>query len=340
MDEGFFDVTTSSIKESEESASEEGLGSRPPAQPRLATKSPKAGKSYNAYATQLALLYHPDLELPDLAVHVGAHIEVRLERCYLSPQNKNVRRRRLFGTEDYTSHSDVAAMLLHAGLVREETLRKSFEVLGVVLKVSQHKRVYPGSLQHGLLSRALVNAQNNPSFKGQTVRPVAVKHFQGRAELYKLCQRARLPLQPRPRRAPQRREVRAQERFGELVFNMNHELALKYSLTNVCDKSPRPADFLSQLLGTHLLVLETREGEKFALRATPGAEPAQEQTFELYRVGAPAEYDNARAGRDPLGSLELLAEEWLWSDLVWAAEQVELKGFVIEGPTSFKFYKV
>lgn len=46
--------------------------------------------------------------------------------------------------------------------------------------------------------------------------------------------------------------------FGELVFNSNNELAFKYDLINICDKSTKSTDYLSYLASRYYIVFENK----------------------------------------------------------------------------------
>lgn len=58
-------------------------------------------------------LYKPDAQLPDLSNYLNQTIEVKIERKYISKENPNVIKRKIWGSENYTSNSDIVCILFH-----------------------------------------------------------------------------------------------------------------------------------------------------------------------------------------------------------------------------------
>ena len=84
-------------------------------------------------------LYKPFMPLPDLALHINKHIEVRVHKSYLTRRNKAFKQRNFFGNDQFTSDSDIVCILHHSGhyMIAEESnlAEKNFEALAVVFKV-------------------------------------------------------------------------------------------------------------------------------------------------------------------------------------------------------------
>ena len=63
-------------------------------------------------------LYKPMTPLPDLSRHINKSIEIRVHKYYVSRQNKAFRYRNFFGTDKYTSDSDIVCILQHTEKLR------------------------------------------------------------------------------------------------------------------------------------------------------------------------------------------------------------------------------
>lgn len=83
--------------------------------------------------------------------------------------------------------------------------------------------------------------------------------------------------------------------FGELVFNSNNELAFKYDLINICDKSTKSTDYLSYLASRYYIVFENKQWEKFVLTISKKENLkflANEFYYKFYKVKEPSTFDN------------------------------------------------
>lgn len=103
-------------------------------------------------------LYKPLVPLPDLYSFINKYIELRVHKCFVSRTNKAFRQRNFFGTDQYTSDSDIVCILQHAGLLRvpeEEDLDNSYEAYAVVLKVLKGRPNYKSIIKNGIKSRKL-----------------------------------------------------------------------------------------------------------------------------------------------------------------------------------------
>lgn len=88
-------------------------------------------------------LYKPDAELPDLSAYLNQTIEVRIEKKYVSRDNPNVIKRKIWGSENYTSHSDLVCILLHFTKFNiDELNHKNREGVNLFLTVGKRTRMF------------------------------------------------------------------------------------------------------------------------------------------------------------------------------------------------------
>ena len=101
-------------------------------------------------------LYRPNTPLPDLSDYTQKHIEIRVHKQYVSRQNKAFRYRNFYGSDQYTSDSDIVCIMQHTGQLRVPdyvTDDPSFEGYSVVFKVMKNKAQYQSQIRHALKSR-------------------------------------------------------------------------------------------------------------------------------------------------------------------------------------------
>lgn len=87
-------------------------------------------------------LYRPMVPLPDLSDYTQKFIEVRVDKSFVSRQNKAFRYRNFYGGDQYTSDSDIVCILQHMGYLRVPdypTDDQSYEAFSVVFKVLKSK---------------------------------------------------------------------------------------------------------------------------------------------------------------------------------------------------------
>lgn len=78
------------------------------------------------------------MPMPDLYPYVNKFIEVRVHKCFVTRTNKAFRQRLFYGTDQYTSDSDIVCILQHSGQLKvpdDEIFDESFEAYAVVFKV-------------------------------------------------------------------------------------------------------------------------------------------------------------------------------------------------------------
>ena len=67
---------------------------------------------------------------------------VYVEKKFFSKRNKNIRKNLIYGSDLYTSSSDIACVFLHFWMNLEEVKKKKFEVLGIIFSISKVKKTY------------------------------------------------------------------------------------------------------------------------------------------------------------------------------------------------------
>lgn len=117
---------------------EADLGRKTNARPK--PRSVKPHQNSMAVISSNIFLYKPDAELPDLTNYLNQTIEVKIERKYISKDNPNVIKRKLWGVENYTSNSDMVCILFHFNKFNYEDFISSKLRDGVNLFISVGKR--------------------------------------------------------------------------------------------------------------------------------------------------------------------------------------------------------
>ena len=107
------------------------------------------------------------------------------------------------------------------------------------------------------------------------MKPVSFKLIQKISfnDYFHLSEKIHLKMPKKPQDLPKRIRKEPQLCFGELVFNMNNELAFKYDLINICDKSSSSTDLLSYLAANYYLVFETKYNDKYLLGVSKKEKP-------------------------------------------------------------------
>ena len=107
-------------------------------------------------------MYKPGVELPNLLHLTNQPIKVIISAEYLNEKNSEIRKRNIYGTDNYTSKSDCVCIGIHAGFINLATFQfKRHEGVEIYLKVVKPKKNYVGSLKNGLLSRSTKNVTDN-----------------------------------------------------------------------------------------------------------------------------------------------------------------------------------
>lgn len=108
---------------------------------RPKARSVKPHQNSMAVVASNIFLYKPDAELPDLSNYLGQSIEVKIERKFITKDNPNVLKRKLWGVENYTSNSDMVCILFHFNKFNFDEFISSKLRDGVNLYISVGKRM-------------------------------------------------------------------------------------------------------------------------------------------------------------------------------------------------------
>ena len=107
-------------------------------------------------------LYKPFYSLPDLTPYLGEIIEVRVASEFLSSLNKAYVENRIWGSDIYTSDSDIVCVLQHSGYYHiNDYTPTDIEGLSIFLRVSKARAAYNSSLKNGVRSKKLNNYQGH-----------------------------------------------------------------------------------------------------------------------------------------------------------------------------------
>jgi len=115
---------------------------------------------------QVRFLYRPFVPLPDLTDFLGNIIEVRVAAEYLSQNNKSFVEKRIWGSDIYTSDSDVVCILQHSGyFLIKELVPTNLDGVSVYFRVLKGRTIYNTSLKNGIKSKKMHN------YMGHSIKP-------------------------------------------------------------------------------------------------------------------------------------------------------------------------
>lgn len=348
--EDFFEVTTSNFTEEDDKSikeqKEKEEKKKKEEKSKNIHKQIKSIKSYNSLHIREEFLYHPDVDLCNLSNYMSSNIAIKIEKKFFSKRNRNLKKNKIWGTDYYTSKSDPVCIFLHFNIMSlKEIKKKNFEFISLILHVSKCKKNYLSSERNGIKSKKLANI-SNLNYKLYNIKPISYKFFNKMKfeTYYKLSEKLCTKSVKRHFIKPNFLSDDYSLVFGEMVFNMNSELAFKYDLINICDKSNKCKDFLNFFLNSHFLILETKAFEKFFVMVAKKenlGELEKEIFYKICKVRNPQEINNAffENNEDFEKELEVLSEDLLWSDIIWDSNSVLFKENKIDDILSFKFYK-
>lgn len=115
------------------------------------------------------------MELIDFSPFISQYIQFNIEKKFLNSKNKNVKKNKIYGTDDYTSNSDAVCILIHMGWITLSDLKKKrFEMIEFVFQVKKFKKNYTACERNGIQSKKI----NQPNSKIQNLKPISFKLIQ------------------------------------------------------------------------------------------------------------------------------------------------------------------
>ena len=292
-------------------------------------------------------LYKPFYSLPDLSPFIGEIIEVRVASEFLSSLNKAYVENRIWGSDIYTSDSDMVCVLQHSGIYNiNDYTPTEIAGLSIYLRVSKGRAAYNSSLKNGVRSKKLNNYQGH-SIK---VEGYASRNFLGNEEELK-SMAARMPSNSeyeRKKPNPQRLADNMYYTEFNMVFNLSFEMWLAYSLPAICDKGRDFKDFASHRLKNSVLYIET-PSQRFEISLKLMDHNDDDYLFEEYETykiaevlePIPKDNDFMIANKIPLEDkyLKVIFNKVDWHDLLWGENCLKIKDFIISEIKCFNYYQ-
>ena len=292
-------------------------------------------------------LYKPFYSLPDLSPFIGEIIEVRVAAEFLSSLNKAYVENRIWGSDIYTSDSDMVCVLQHSGYYNiNDYTPTEIAGLNIFLRVSKARAAYNSSLKNGVRSKKLNNFQGH-SIKVEGYKEI--KYLGDEQELKAMA--ARMPSNSeyeRKKPNPQRLADNMYYTEFNMVFNLSFEMWLAYSLPAICDKGRDFKDFTSHRLKKSVLYIET-SSQRFEISLNIMDHNDDDYLFEEYETykisevidPIPKDNDFMLANKIPLENkyLRVIYNMVDWHDLLWGESCLKIKEITINGIKCFNYYQ-
>ena len=292
-------------------------------------------------------LYKPFYSLPDLSPFIGEIIEVRVASEFLSSLNKAYVENRIWGSDIYTSDSDMVCVLQHSGIYNiNDYTPTDIEGLSIYLRVSKGRAAYNSSLKNGVRSKKLNNYQGH-SIK---IEGYANLSYLGDENELKIMA-AKMPTNSeyeRKKPNPQRLADNMYYTEFNMVFNLSFEMWLAYSLPAICDKGRDFKDFTSYRLKKSVLYIETFN-QRFEIALNIMDHTNDEYLFEEYETfkiseviePIPKDNDFMLSNKIPLEDkfVKLLFNKLDWHEFLWGENCLKIKDYLINGIKCFNYYQ-
>jgi hypothetical protein len=293
-------------------------------------------------------LYNPGFPWPDLSGYMAHMVEIRVAKEFLSFGNKEVSNCRLWGTDVYTSDSDIVAVIQHTGLIDiAQQMPEQYEGVAVYIRISKGRSNYVSTLKNHVRSKRCVN------YEGHSIKPDKVMYLASLGTQEELREMAsRMPTDFHRQRVKPVLNMKKRSLIPGVsaVTSLSFEEWSLYSLDFIGEKGDNPAR-LAVRLRSEVLYLET-ETERYELcRYEDSSKEAKSQDkFRWSSLKPPLLTKDSNfmsANRSPLdqawvrplhkGNSHTACE---WSDIAWGSQYVVIKG-VSYGPMKcVKFYAV
>ena len=267
-------------------------------------------------------------------------VEVRIPSHCLTSQNRQVRSRQLWGSDVYTSDSDLVAVLMHYGYIHHtvpQPVRDVAEVR-VVVKPLPPQTTYASTARNSIRSRAWSASTSGCAYSVEKAWIVTRT-----GNTYDLSPTSSGPPPSAPTFAPSQLERMVTRsaagpaaRFRHIqevtvIFNLVNEPWLKYTPAAINDRGLKPHDWTSSRLHTHVLYLESHSTRYELRRSTAGGGGGGGGEEEKYQLSKCKKAYTAKALRVvgvplPAEEVEVLFEGVLWEELEWGKDVVVVRG--------------
>ena len=305
----------------------------------------KSEKQFAPEAIKVCFLYHPETEIPELGSFNNCIAGYYIEKKYCFPQNnRNMYKKKIWGTEYYHYRSDIILVLYHSGLLTLESL-KSPKVEGYLLicQISKRKN-FKESFSNGVYSQKL-NGQDKDGFTLKPIRLDELENFYAKNVLFftdKLIFRKKV----QEKRGGRYISPSSNLSLYCCKFNKSNDMVIQYSLENISDKSKTKEEFLSHRLEDSIMILETVEGFKYKIEYNL-VENDQHNTSQIFyslsKFKNPLKADRSFFERNELEtslcSLEMIFEKVKWNEFVWDQHQMYVRGRVIANIDNLMFLR-
>lgn len=273
--------------------------------------------------------------------------QVRIASEYLSHNNKAYLEKRIWGSDIYTSDSDIVCILQHSGYFEiKELAPTNIQGVSVFFRVSKSRNTYNSTLKNGIKSKKLSN------YQGHSIKPekyVLLERFGTQAELIEMA--SKMPkVSLYQRQKPLSKKLLNFQIYREfnVVYNFSNELWLAYTLSAIADRGNDFKDFLSWKLKDKVLYIENNS-KRFEISRNILDHYNDDylfdefETFKISEVLNPFEKDALYMQENivPLenSSIKIIYDRLDWHDFQWGEDSLKIKNeLLISNIKSFNFF--
>lgn len=257
--------------------------------------------------------------------------------------------KRIWGSDIYTSDSDIVCILQHSGYFEiKELSPTNIQGVSVYFRISKSRSTYNSTLKNGIKSRKLNN------YQGHSIKPekytLLVDKFGSQNELLEMA--SKMPkISLYERHKPQTKKLLDYQSFREfnICFNFSNELWWSYSLPAIADKSYDFKDYLSWKLKDKVLYIENNQkryeisrnifdhfnddylfDEYETFRFSEVLEPYEKDTFFMQENSVPLETNL---------QVKVIFDRLDWHDFQWGESSLKVKNeVIIDKIKAFNFF--
>eukprot|EP00826_Nyctotherus_ovalis_P002532 TRINITY_DN10508_c0_g2_i1.p1 TRINITY_DN10508_c0_g2~~TRINITY_DN10508_c0_g2_i1.p1 ORF type:complete len:456 (+),score=96.70 TRINITY_DN10508_c0_g2_i1:62-1429(+) len=283
-------------------------------------------------------LYKPFVPLPDLAPYFGKPIEIHIACEYLSNLNKAYRKKLIWGSEVYTSSTDIVCALQHSGLLKmESTPPPDIGGLVVFCTVVKNNSGSKRVLSNGIYSR------EPEGHEEYGVRLEKIKALEYMRPVRELVRMASMMTRTTPKTFQKDIPVDAKSVIvppeAKMVFNLSMEPVHKFTLPSFADYDRKFDQRTFSTFCKSCLYFEAGQ-RRFELYRD-----VRKDFFNLSEVKEPIHKDSRFMENSiiplPKDCVVPMVNKKKWSSFRWGTNcTLAVKGVVIVGICNFKFYPV